>query len=95
MRIITTLLVLGALVAPAQAATPEELAGAGYLGGQVLCSLTRHGAPASVLREEMTRLGAAVRKDLGVQMTQADVATLQRHFAAVLKTCPPRTLPDA
>lgn len=97
MNRLLTVLTAGAVMAPSAsfAATPAQINLSAYIGGQIICSLTRHGAPESVVSEEMQRVGAAVRRDLGIELTQSDVKRLVQGFERVLETCPPRSLPDA
>lgn len=97
MKLLTALLVLGAAMAPVPAAalTVEQTAVLGYSAGQVLCTLKRHGAPQAVVDEELRRLGADAFRLTKRQLSEAEVDQIFGVAASVLKTCPPRALPDA
>lgn len=79
---------------PVTAATLDESRMAGFVTGEVMCVLARHGAPKEIMREEFARLTQ--------QFTKADVLDLKAHGETyvgvvdqMVKSCPPRGLPDA
>ena len=97
---ITALLAAGAVMAPSAslaAITPEQAAVLGYAAGQVVCTLTRYGAPQDVINTEMERLGADAYRLMGESLSPEDVVVVMQLAQHTFSQCPPvkTVLPDA